>query len=394
MAELFQIREKYRSEIEDRKKTRWMIAIVVSILVVGIGIVIAVSYYYNNRCFNSCRVESQVQRNDSNSVSYRYFRGDFLKYSRNGISAVDSAGKSLWNGGYEMKQPQVDTCEEYVSVADVMGKQVYVYNGLDEGTSIETALPVVRAKVSEKGIVAALVQDSDSNVLNIYNPYSSADGLLVEIPTNVSEEGYPLDFDISPDGNSVVTSYLSVSGVAVENKISFYNFTAVGQDKNTLVGGKSFGDKMISCVEFLGEDTVAVFHENGFSLFTQMKQPVLLFEKEFEEDIRSIAYDEDYIAVVTGNSGKEEKQILRLFSLKGKEIFNRPISFDYSKMELYEDEIIFSGNHHCNIVRLNGRDKLDCEFEDVVEGVFPTENGSIYTLIDAAAIKQVKLEMK
>ena len=92
MAELFQIREKYRSEIEDRKKTRWMIAIVVSILVVGIGIVIAVSYYYNNRCFNSCRVESQVQRNDSNSVSYRYFRGDFLKYSRNGISAVDSAG--------------------------------------------------------------------------------------------------------------------------------------------------------------------------------------------------------------------------------------------------------------------------------------------------------------
>ena len=42
MAELFQIREKYRSEIEDRKKTRWMIAIVVSILVVGIGIVMAV----------------------------------------------------------------------------------------------------------------------------------------------------------------------------------------------------------------------------------------------------------------------------------------------------------------------------------------------------------------
>ncbi len=28
-----------------------------------------------------------------------------------------------------MKQPQVDVCGDYVSVADVSGKQCYIYNG-------------------------------------------------------------------------------------------------------------------------------------------------------------------------------------------------------------------------------------------------------------------------
>jgi hypothetical protein len=391
MAELFQLGKKYSSEIEDKRKTRWMIVLVVVILVVGIGAVMVASYYFNNRCFDSYSEESTTERNDSNNITYRYFQGDLLKYSRNGISAVTNDGKSLWNGGYEMKQPQVDTCGSYVVVADVTGKQFYVYNGQDEGTSIETALPLVRAKVSSQGIVAALVQDSDSNVLNIYNPYSSADSLLVEIPTNVDEEGYPLDFDISPDSQSVVTSYMEVSGTTVENKVCFYNFSAVGKDKNTLVGGKSFGEQMISAVEFLGDDKAAVFYENGFSVFTKMKQPEILFEKEFEQDIRSIAYSDENIAVVTTEN---DRDTLHIYTLNGKEILNREISYDYTQMDLYEDEIIFLGNHQCSILRLNGHEKLKCEFEDSVEELFPTGNSNVYTLIDADTIRKIKLEMK
>lgn len=394
MAELFSIRDRYRSELEDKKKTHIMIAVIIVILVVGIGGLMVVSFFYNNRCFDSYQVENKVERNDSNSVSYQYFRKNLLKYSRNGISVVTNTGKSLWNGGYEMRQPQVDTCGEYVVVADVTGKQFHVYNGKDEGTSIETALPLVRAKVSANGLVAALTQDSDSDVLNIYNPYSSTDKLLVEIPSNVDEEGYPLDFDISPDGNSVVLSYMAVSGVSVENKVSFYNFTAVGQDKNTLVGGKSFGENMISRIAFLGEDEVVIFHEKGFSVFSQMKQPEIVFEKEFDEGIRSIAHSENHIAVVTGNADREGEQTLHLYSAKGREVMTRGISYEYSHMDMYGDEIIFYGNHHCNIIRLNGHDKLDCEFEETVDGIFPTENGSIYTLVDESSIKKIKLEMK
>lgn len=61
-----------------------------------------------------------------------------------------------------------------------------------KAVTVETSLPIVRAKVARQGVVAILLQDKDSNVLNIYNPYSNAESLLVEIANNVSEEGYRL----------------------------------------------------------------------------------------------------------------------------------------------------------------------------------------------------------
>lgn len=391
MADLFHIGDRMEEEEYGRRKTRTMILVVAAIVLVGIGVLVFLSYYFNNRCYVGYKVENEVERSDSNNVNYVYFNKDILKYSRSGINAIDNTGKSLWNGGFEMKQPQVDICGDFVVAADVTGKQFYVYNGKDEGTSMETTLPLVRAKVAGQGVVAALLQDSDSNVLNIYNPYSSADSLLVEIPTNVSEEGYPLDFDISPDGNSVVASYMVMNGSTVENKVSFYNFTEVGQDKNTLVGGKSFEDSMISCIEFVGDDEVAVFHEKGFSLFSSMKQPEVLFEKTFTEEIRSMAYSDRYIAVVTSVGDDQEKQKLYLYNLRGGEELEQEISYEYSEMKIYKEEIIFLSNHSCHILRTNGHEKFACEFENEIDTIFPTENGSIYTLIDTTTIKKITL---
>lgn len=375
-------------------KQKWIVSIVIlGLLLLGAGLGIF-SYFYGNRCYQHYEVQSKVDRSDSNNVNYMYYKGNILKYSRSGISEIDNTGKSLWNGGYEMKQPQVDVCGDYVVVADVTGKHFYVYNGEDEGTSMETSLPIVRAKVARQGVVAVLLQDKDSNVLDIYNPYSNAENLLVEIPTNVAEEGYPLDFDISPDGKSVVTSYLIVKGSNIETKVSFYNFTEVGQDKNTLVGGKSFGEKMIARIEFIEDDEVAVFHEKGFSVFGQMKQPESLVEKTFKEEIKSVAFQNGYLAVVLEKDGKIENQKLILYEEKGREKMQRNIPYEYANMEIHGEEIIFTGNRSCNILRFNGHDKFDYKFEQEIDALYPTSDGEVYTLIDTSTIQKIKLKSK
>lgn len=378
----------------EKNRQKWMVWLVIlGLLLVAAGLGIF-SYIYGNRCYNYYEVKKSVDRSDSNNVTYRYRNGNILKYSRSGISEIDNQGKSLWNGGYEMKQPQVDVCGDYVVVADVTGKQFYIYNGEDEGTSIETTLPIVRAKVAKQGMVAVLLQDEDSNVLNIYNPYSNADNLLVEIPTNVAEEGYPLDFDISPDGKSVVTAYLVANGNNIETRVSFYNFTEVGQDKNTLVGGKSFGESMIANVEFVGDDKVVVFHEKGFTIFGKMKQPAIQVEKTFSEEIKSMAYNEGNLAVVVEKDGKIENQKIFLYDEKGKEKLQRNISYEYANMEIHGEEIIFTGNRSCNILRFNGHDKFDYKFEQEIDAVYPTADGTVYTLIDTSTIQKIKLDNK
>lgn len=392
MADLYQIQEAREQKQLRKKRIRKKVGIIAVILAAVIAALVLLFYFLNNRLYNSYEVQSKVERSDSNNLGYFYFNEQILKYSRSGISAMDNKGNALWNGGFEMKQPEVDRCGNYVVVADVTGKQFFVYNGEDEGTGMETALPIVRAKVAAQGVTAVLLQDTDSNVLNIYNPYNSTTPLLVEIPTNVSEEGYPLDFDISPDGNSVAVSYMMVKGNKIENKVSFYNFTEVGQDSNTLVGGKTFDDSMISSVEFMGEDEVAVFHEKGVTLFTGMKQPEIQAELAFEDEITSVAYSDKYIAVVTET--KAGKKTLYLYNGKGKEVLEKEISYEYSDMKIYGEEIFFWSNHHCSILRTNGHAKFDCDFESSVEGIFPTRNGKIYTLLDESEIRRIKLARK
>lgn len=358
-------------------------------VVCALGLLLVAFYFLTNRCYEEYTVVNHIENTDA-SVSYEMFGDSILKYSRSGVSLVNTDGKSILNGGFEMKEPQVDHRGEYITVADVSGKKVYVYNGKDEGNVIDTNLPIVRAKVAKQGIVAVMLEDADSNVLNVYNPYSNADQLLVEIPTNISEEGYPLDFDISSDGKNIVTSYVNMEGGKPVNKIRFYNFTDVGQDKNTLVATKTMDGKIASRVEFVGDDKVAVFYDNGFSVFSNMKEPETDFEQNYKSDVRSMAFSDKYIAVVTGASDKKEKQLLNVYTVDGSDVLEENVPYDYAKMSLYDDQIVFCSNHHCNVMRMNGNAKFDCSFDKELIDVFSMENGN-YVMIDAEKISEVSV---
>ena len=392
VADLVQIRDAQQKKRAEKFKNKKLLIIIAGIVLLGMAALFIVTWYWNHRCYDSYETAGEVPRNDSGNMGYMYMNGDIIKYSRSGINAMDGTGKVLWSGGFEMTQPQVDTCGDYIVVADVTGKQFYVYNGEDEGQSIETALPIVRAKVAANGMVAVLLEDTDSNVLNIYNPYNTTTQLLVEIPTNVSEEGYPLDFDISPDGASVATSYLTITGNKMENRVGIYNFTEVGQDKNTLVGGMELGESMVACVEFVEEDEVAVFHQGGVALFGHMKQPELLGKLEFQQEIASVACNEKYIAVVT--RGEDDSRELHMYDHKGKEKLSHPVSYEYSDMKLYRDEIFFTSSRSCHILRANGQEKFNCDFPDGLDTVFPTGSGRHYIVIEPEVIRKIKLVKK
>lgn len=383
----------FDNEEKDRKRKKRIIMLgAIGIAVIaGITVIIIFAYYFMNRSFSGYDVISEKARADSNSVVYKSFQDKLLKYSRDGISVVDGTGDTLWNGGYEMEKPVVDVCGNYVVVADIGAKQFCVYNGEDQGIAIETALPVGRAKVSANGKVAVLLHDEDSDVVNIYNPYSTVEQLEVEIPTNVVDDGYPLDFDISPDGNSFVIAYMLVENGGMENKVCFYNFTEVGQEQNTLVGGKSLEKKMVSGICFVAEDEVAVFYEDGFSLFANMKKPEGIFEKVFEKEIKSVGYDKENILVITGTAGNTEDQTVHLFNLRGKEELEEKIEYKYSDVLLTGRELIFTDDQTCHILRKNGKEKFFFDFGKNFDYLFPASKDNQYYFLDKNSIQLIKI---
>ncbi len=377
-------------KIKKRRRFRVLAISIGVALIIGIAAIVTVSYYYMNRSFSGYDVVGETARTDSNNVTYRTFQNKLLKYSRDGISLLDGSGKTLWNGGYEMENPQVDICGDYVAVADIGAKKFYVYNGRDSGVDMEMTFPIGRLKVAANGKVAVLLHDEDSDVINIYDPYNTVEPLKVEVPTNVTDNGYPLDFDISPDGDSLVAAYMLTSG-GVENKVCFYNFTEVGQDQNTLVGGKSFEKNMISCIRFVAEDEVAICYENGFSFFENMKKPEMIFEKKFEKEIKSLSYDEDNLLVLTGNPGSTENQSAHLFSFRGKEVMTEKIGYKYTDIVMADQEIIFTDDQSCHILRKNGKEKFSFDFGKKYEYFFPAQRDNQYFLLDETTIKKIKI---
>ncbi len=360
-------------------------------LLLGIVAIVVVSYYYINRSFSGYDVVSDRDRTDSNNVSYLSFQDKLLKYSRDGVSVMDESGEALWNGGYEMEQPTVDVCGDYVCVADVGAKRFYVYNGKDQGKDMEMTFPIGRVKVSANGKVAVLLHDDESDVINIYDPYSTVEPLEVEIPTNVSDNGYPLDFDLSEDGESLVVAYMLVDNGAMENHVCFYNFTEVGQDQNTLVGGKSYGTSMISRIDFVEEDKVAIFYENGFSLFDNMKKPEEIFDQSFDQPIKSADHDDEHVMIVTGAVGDTENQTVNLFNFQGKRELSEKIDYKYSHVQMTDQEIIFTDEQNCRILRKNGKEKFSFDFEKRYDYFFPATKDNQYYLLNETSTQLIKI---
>ena len=378
-------------EKEKRRRTFLLFGFIIAAVIVVMIAIVIISYYYMNRSFSGYDVVKEITRQDSNNVTYLSDYGKLVKYSRDGISAMDREGNILWNGGYEMQQPQVDICEDYVAVADIGSKTCIVYDGVSAGKEIETTLPIGRAKVSADGKVAVLLHDEDSDVIHIYDPFSAGEQLLVEIPSNVVEDGYAMDFDLSPSGESIVISYLLANNGVMENKVCFYNFSEVGQDQNTLVGGKSFEKKMISQIQYLDENHVVIFTEDGFTIFNDMKKPEIQADVTLKEEMKSIAVDDQNIMVVTGTSGSIDNQVVHLYTLKGKEKMTREIKIQYSHVEMQKNEILFTGNQNCYILRKNGTEKFLFDFGKNYDYFFPTVRENQYYFLDETTIRIVKL---
>lgn len=381
------------NRLEKEKGRRKVLAVIASAAAVAVCIFIVYLIWNGVRTkqYTGYTEVDSFARADSNNVEYMYYESGLLKYSRDGAAGIGSDGTALWNGSYEMGNPMVDTCGTYVAVADQGGKEVYVYNGSDDGTVLEMPLPVTMVKVASQGVIAVVLEDSSSNVVALYDPYSSDEKLLVEVPSNVSEDGYPVDIALSADAKSLVTVYLAIRDGVQESNICFYNFSEVGQDKNRIVGGKTYKDSFAIGAEFVGNNSVCIFLDNGFSLFSNMKKPEEAASETFEKEIVSSVYDDGYVGFLFAESEEDASHSLKLYNSSGKTVLEKTVNCEYNKVYMNKGEIIFLSDMSCMILRVNGSEKLNCQFDSPVQYVFRANGKELYYFIDDATITKAKL---
>lgn len=387
--------EREQEKRVERTKRKHKITMICTVTICTIAAVLLFVYIINsfiNHRYSGYKEISSVKREDSNSVQYKSYNGKILKFSRDGASGIGNDGKAIWNGSYEMNNPSADICNDYVVIGDIGGKEAYVYNGSDSGVEITEVLPITQVKIAGQGVTAVSVENGNSDEIHIYNPYASENPLLVKIPTNVSEDGYPIDFDISFDGKKLVTSYIHVKNGISANKVTFYNFDDVGKDKvNYIVGSVNMEQEICPKIEFINNETVCLYGENSFALYSMQELPEKICREDFKQDVKSIMHNKKYLGFVLENGDKEAKYRLLVYDLSGKKVSDLLLDYDYNEILFSEHEIILYSDRSVRMLRFNGQIKFDYSFDKKIDYIFPTSNKKNYLFIDENKIELIKL---
>lgn len=365
--------------------------------VIGLLAVIAVAIVVFNMVFishyNSYEVIEDTGVQNAAISDYVPYQNSLLKYSKDGAAYIDEKGEVVWNETFAMKMPQADVSGEYVAIADMSGNDVYIFN--KEGKVGNATMPyqICDIAVASQGEFAVVLKADKVNYINIYDKNGEQ---ISERQTTIDKSGYPMDVDLSEDGEKLFSAYLTIDGVEAKYSLSAYNFGVAGQNENAdrLMGGYQLDDTVVSKVEFLDNNTICAFGDNQILIYSMKQKPSKKADIPLENEVKSVAFNSDYIGVVVPN--EEDKRAdapykLELYNTNGRRVLQKDIDFDYEHVRIVGDEIVFTGGTECRIYTVDGKQKFSGSFQKNVMDVIPTGYSRRYIVLYDSGSEVVRL---
>ena len=361
-----------------------LIRFLVLLLIVGGGAFVL--YYFTQSNFNGYDVVEDTNVKNSSMLDYTTYRNSLLKYSKDGATYVDEKGEAVWNETFAMKMPAADVCGNYIAIADLNGNDVYIFN--EEGKVSSTAMPytISDVAVASQGEFAVILEGDKVNYINLYDKNGEQ---ISEIQTTITQSGYPMDVDLSNDGEKLFSSYLYIDGANIKNGLAAYNFGPVGVNENAdrLMGGYQLDNTVVPKVEFIDNNTICAFGDNQFIIYSMKEKPSEKAKIEFDREIRSAIYNQQYVGVVMTNDEADEDDkkatpyVLEIYNTNGRKVMKQKIDFNYENVRMTDKEIVFVGGNECRIYTLKGGLKFSYTFSKTVVDMIPTGYSRRYIVL-------------
>lgn len=366
---------------------------IIGVLVVIVVVVVLFTFVFSAN-YNSYEVVEDTGVQNASIADYVPYQNSLLKYSKDGAVYIDEKGKAVWNETFAMKMPRADVSGEYVAIADLNGNDVYIFNKAGKVSNTTMPYQICDIAVAGQGEFAVILKADKANYINIYDKNGTQ---ISERQTTIDKSGYPMDIDLSEDGEKLFSAYLSIDGVNTKYSLSAYNFGVAGQNENAdrLMGGYQLEDTVVSKVEFLDNNTICAFGDNQIIIYYMKQKPSKKAEIVLEDEVQSVAFNDSYIGVVLPN--EEDKRTnapykIELYNTNGRKVMTRDIDFDYDNVRIVGDEIIFTGGNECWIYTTDGKQKFSCSFQKNVTDMIPTGYGRRYIVLYDSGSEIIRLK--
>lgn len=353
--------ELYKYRVKKEKIIRGLM--VVGVAVGVLLIVLLARYAVEHHVYDSYSVLDVSEKENTGAMHFVEFKGDVLHYSADGVTLATETESIIWTDSFQMSQPMMEMHESVIIIYDRKGTLIRVYNEDGRLGAFQTDYPIIRADVSAEGEVAVILENGDTTHLNYY---TETGNLIASGTSNMRNPGYPVDLAVSKDGLSVVVSYFVPDEDTIGSYIAFYNFGDAGKNKEDhLIGGVRCAGVLVPDVEYLDNDRLIAYSEEGFKIYKVKNEPEEIKEVIFEKSIVSAFSDGKHIGFVFRNEEGEEPFLMKLYDSNGNEKMETKIRILYDEIKISGDRIIMNNATQLAVYSMKGTEKF---FGNIEEG--------------------------
>ena len=326
-------------------------------VLVMVLIILAVVTMRDRTSYSSYAVdEDSVTVKTDNVSTYKSVGNYILRYSSDGASLLEKNLTGRWNVTYDIDAPCSDECGTTVVIYDHNGTQVEIFDKNGSIGSFKTSSPIIKARVSEAGNVAVLLSESDASVIRYYTASGSE---IAAVSSTLKTNGYPLDFDLSPDGLYLMAAFAEIEGTSIGSRVNFYDFSSTGASRQeNLAASELFESTVVPEVYYLDDQTSVVIMDNGYAVY-KGKEPALSKKVTFEESIISLVHDDDCLGFVFENENSDEPYVLKIYELSGNLRASVTVGISYDRITMGNDQIILNNDNELAIYSVRGNVRFE-----------------------------------
>ena len=369
-----------------KKKRLWKWTLILFLLIV---VAFTVTYFVLR--YSSYEYAQIIKTHDNKSASngnYVKYADGILEYSRDGIAMLTKEGEEIWNQPCQMGNPMAHTCKNAAVVADKGGTNIYVFQRDGLKGEIQTTRPIERVTVSSQGIVAAILQNEAAPKIICYDAKGN---ILVELKASLTGTGYPIAIDLSQDGNVLIVSYLSAKGNGASTNVTFYHFGENKEgNKNYQVAQKDYSDTIIPMINFVGKEQSLLVSDHSLIFYEGLEQPEETQIVAVKKEIQSVAYDEEYIAMLLKNSKGTGHELL-LYRMNGKKVMGVKVEGEYTDIKIEDGQVFLYDEKQCAIYNSSGVCKFEGALEMNILNIYPITGLNKYMVISANGFQEIQL---
>ena len=369
-----------------RKKRKVCLYIVGAVLLTFLIVKLAIAL----GSYDSYRVRSSSEIGTSNASSFAGFKDYVLQYSNDGVVCMDAQGNLLWNQAFDMTNPRMDICGDYLIVYDQGGTEIYILTESGLQKEMEMVMPIRTACVAGQGSVAVLLEESDNSYVRLFdkNGEQLAGGQFY-----ASEGGLPVDIALSSDAQKLAVDMIDISAGQVDSVIAFYNFGSVGKNEiDNNVGSFTYENTLIPEIDFLDANTMLAVGDSQIIVFEGSQKPQPKRTITYKDTPKGIFHNDSYIGVIYDKGDEENTSTIEVFDTKGNSVMEHETSILYEDVYLLDNnEICVLGQYSCELFTIHSIQKFEQTFDEELKGFIYAGSLNNYIVVRSGIMEQIKL---